>query len=122
MQQALGRCPDCGESVTVELRRGRPGEILEHGCRARTCEYPACSVTALRDEMVQFPSGEWFCPPHGLLTITRTLVSLYQVEGDADWTAISEIIGEVLPDVVAKAEARERRPERTSRYPSSSHS
>jgi hypothetical protein len=109
MQQTLGRCPDCGESVTVELREGQLGEILEHGCQARACEYPACSVTALRDEMVQFASGEWFCPGHGLLVATKDLVSLYQAEGEPDWTAISEIIGEMLPDVVAKAEARERR-------------
>ena len=109
MPQASGRCPDCGESVTVELRKRQPGLILEHGCQARACGYPACSVTALRDEMVQFASGEWFCPGHGLLTLSKELVCLYQAEGDADWTAISEIIGDVLPDVVAKAEARQRR-------------
>jgi hypothetical protein len=109
MQQTLGRCPDCGESVTVKLRKGQPGEILEHGCHARACEYPACSVTALQNEMVQFAPDEWFCPSHGLLVLTKELVCLHQTEGDADWTAISEIIGEMLPDVVAKAEARERR-------------
>ena len=109
MQQTLGRCPDCGESVSVELREGQSGEILEHGCQARACEYPACSVTALRDEMVQFAPGEWFCPGHGLLVVTKDLVSLYQAEGEADWTVISEIIGEMLPEVVTKAEARERR-------------
>lgn len=38
----------------------------------------------------------------------RDLVSLYRVEGDADWTAISEIIAELLSDLVAKIEARER--------------
>ena len=108
MQQAPGRCPNCGESVTVKLRKAQPGEILEHGCQARTCEYPACAVTSLREEMVQFDSGEWLCPSHALLILTKELVGLYQVEGDADWTAISEIIGEALPDVVAKAEARER--------------
>jgi hypothetical protein len=30
------------------------------------------------------------------------------VGGDADWTAICEIIAELLPELVAKAEARER--------------
>jgi hypothetical protein len=28
---------------------------------------------------------------------------------DADWTAISEIIGETLPDIVVKVEAQEGR-------------
>jgi hypothetical protein len=31
-----------------------------------------------------------------------------RAEGDADWTAISEIIGETLPDLLTKAEAPER--------------
>jgi hypothetical protein len=61
------------------------------------------------DKMVQFPTGEWYCPPRGLLLAARDLVSLYRVEGGADWTAISEIIAELLPDLVAKVEARERR-------------
>jgi len=66
-------------------------------------------MTALRDEMVQFTSGEWFCPGHGLLVVAKDLVSLYRAEGDADWTAISEIIGGMLPDLVTKAETQERR-------------
>lgn len=53
---------------------------MEHGCEARACEYPDCSVIALKEEMVQFAGGEWYCLGHGL-----------------------------LPDVVAKGEARERR-------------
>ncbi len=109
MGQTLGRCPYCGESVTVELHEGQPGKILEHRCRARGCEYPNCSVTALREEMVPVASGEWFCPGHGLLVVAKDLVSLYRAEGEADWTAISEIIGETLPDLVTKAEAQGRR-------------
>ena len=109
MGHTLGRCPHCGESVTVELRERQPGEILDHSCRALACEYPDCPVIALRDEMVQFASGEWLCPGHGLLVVAKDLVSLYRAEGDADWTAISEIIGETLPDLVMKAEAPGRR-------------
>jgi hypothetical protein len=36
----------------VELVEGQPGEILEHGCEARSGEYPDCSVTALKGKMV----------------------------------------------------------------------
>lgn len=109
MQRTQGRCPDCGESVIVEATEGEPGQVMEHGCEARACEYPGCSVTALREEMVEFTGGEWHCPGHGLLLTAKDLVLLYRVEGEADWTAISEIIGEALPDIVAKLEARERR-------------
>jgi len=59
--------------------------------------------------MVQFASGEWYCPNHGLLLTAKDLVSLYRAEDDADWTAISKIIGEELPDLVARTEAREQR-------------
>jgi hypothetical protein len=107
--QTLGRCPDCGASVMVTLTRGRPGEIQPHACSARACEYAGCRVRALMEEMVRFPAGEWYCPSHGLLLAARDLVALYRVEGDADWTAICEIIAELLPELVAKAEARERR-------------
>ena len=95
--------------MTVEVTEGEAGKVMEHGCEARACEYPDCSVIALKGEMVQFAGGEWYCPGHGLLLTAKDLVTLYRVEGEADWTAISEIIGETLPDVVAKAEARELR-------------
>ncbi|MGH7342655.1 MAG: hypothetical protein ACREKH_19390 [Candidatus Rokuibacteriota bacterium] len=107
-RQTEGRCPDCGAPVLVTITRGRPAEIPPHACGARACEYEGCPVRALMDEMVQFPAGEWYCPNHGLLLAARDLVSLYRVEGDADWTAICEIITELLPELVAKAEARER--------------
>jgi hypothetical protein len=60
-------------------------------------------------EMVQVGSGAWYCPEHGLLLAAKELVSLYRAEGNADWTAISEIIGETLPGVVAKVEVQNGR-------------
>ncbi len=107
-RQTQGRCPDCGALVLVTITPGRPAEIPPHPCDARACEYGGCRVRALMDEMVQFPAGEWYCPSHGLLLAARDLVSLYRVEGDADWTAICEIIAELLPALVTKVEARER--------------
>jgi hypothetical protein len=55
--------------------------------------------------MIQFPGGEWYCPNHGLLRAAQDLVSLYHTSDDANWTAISEIIGDLLPNLVAKAAA-----------------
>ena len=107
-RQTEGRCPDCGAPVLVTITRGRPAEIPPHGCGARACEYERCGVRGLVDEMVRFPAGEWYCPRHGLLLAARDLVALYRVEGDADWTAICEIIAELLPVLVAKAELHER--------------
>lgn len=103
-RQTQGRCPACGAPVLVTITRGRPTEIPPHGCGARACEHEGCRVRALMDEMVRFPAGEWYCPSHGLLLAARDLVSLYRVEGEADWTAICEIIGELLPELLAKAE------------------
>jgi hypothetical protein len=62
--------------------------------------------------MVRVQSGAWYCPNHELVLLARDLVSLYRAEGETDWTAISQIIREALPDVIAKAGAREqaRRP------------
>lgn len=107
-RQAHGRCRDCGTAVLVTITRGKPAEVPPHACTARACEYERCRVKLLMDEMVQFPTGEWYCLSHGLLLAARELVSLYRVEGDADWTAICEIIAELLPELVAKVEARER--------------
>jgi hypothetical protein len=104
-KESNGRCPDCGEWVAIIVRAGMPAEIPPHGCRARACEYPGCPVTRFMDEMVQSKSGCWHCPRHGLLVAAKDLIALYQVEGDADWTAISEIIGEQLPEIVKKVEA-----------------
>ena len=108
MRWTQGRCPHCGESVIVEVTRGKPGAIMEHGCEARACECQGCSVTALMEEMVQFAGGEWYCPAHGLLLAAKDLVSLYRAEGDADWTAMCEIIGGILPGAVTKTEAWRR--------------
>src|SRR5437899_10844240 len=107
-RQTQGRCPDCGAPVLVTLTRGRPGEIASHACSARYCEYERCRVKALMDEMVQFPTGERYCPHHGLLLAARDLVSLHRVEGVPDWTAICEIIGVLLPHLVGKAAPRAR--------------
>ncbi|SRR5258708_30736863 len=107
-RKTQGRCPDCGAPVLVTVTTGRAAEIPPHACGARRCEYEGCRVRALIDEMAQFPAGEWYCPGHGLLLAARDLVTLYRVEGDADWTAIGEIIAELLPELVAKAEVRER--------------
>jgi len=101
-----GRCPDCGASVDVLIVEGQPGEISPHDCPSRRCEYPRCRKKGLVDEMVAFRGAEWMCPEHGLLRATKELVSLYRAEGDADWTAISEIIAEILPGIVVKVEAR----------------
>jgi hypothetical protein len=57
------------------------------------------------DEMVQFGFGAWYCPEHGLLIAAKDPVALYRVEGEADWTAIREIIINILPELMAKAEA-----------------
>ena len=109
MRRTWGRCPYCGESVIVEVTEREPGKIVEHSCEARSCEYAGCLVTKLKEEMVQLAGGEWHCPSHGLLLAARHLVALYRAERDADWTAISEIIGETLPDIVLKVGAQKAR-------------
>jgi len=109
MRRTWGRCPHCGESVIVEVTEREPGKIVEHSCEARSCEYAGCLVTELKEEMVQLAGGEWHCPSHGLLLAARHLVALYRAESDAEWTAISEIIGETLPDIVVKVETQEGR-------------
>ena len=57
--------------------------------------------------MVQFDDGPWYCPSHALLLVAKTLVLLYRVEGDADWSSMCELIAETLPDVITKVEAAE---------------
>lgn len=103
-KESNGRCPDCGEWVRIIPCERQPAEIPPHGCRARTCEYPDCRVTRFMDEMVQTPAGTWYCPKHGLFCAVTDLISLYRREGEADWTAICEIIGEQLPEIVKKVE------------------
>ena len=108
-----GRCPDCGAVVLIRPTPGTPATIPPHQCASRACEYERCRVRALTEEMVQFGSGAWYCPDHGLLLAARDLVSRYRVEGEADWTAICEIIADILPDLVAKGEARARQSSHT---------
>jgi len=98
--KSLGRCPDCGVSIEVEVVRRTPPKIPPHGCPAHNCEYPTCPIRLLAEEMVQFSSGAWHCPTHALLATARDLVAFYHAEGAADWTAISEIIGESLPTIL----------------------
>jgi hypothetical protein len=65
------------------------------------------------EEMVRFGSGAWYCPEHGLLLAAKDLISRYRVKGEADWSAICEIIADILPELVAKVEARARQSPRT---------
>jgi hypothetical protein len=66
-------------------------------------------VTELKEEMVQLAGGEWHCPGHGLLLLARHLVALYRAESDAGWPAISNIIGQTLPEILVKVESQEGR-------------
>jgi hypothetical protein len=103
-----GRCPDCGAAVEVEIRKPLPGRVLPHGCPARACEYPACRVVELQERMFRYDDGAWYCPRHGLVVASRALVALYRVEGEADWSAVSELIGETLPEILRRIDATER--------------
>lgn len=115
---AWGRCPDCGEAVEVETRMHEPARVLPHGCLARVCEYPDCRIIALPEGMVRFDDGAWYCPSHALLTVGKTLVLLYRVEGDADWSGICELIAETLPEVIRKVEEPKGYRRRLDRTPS----
>ena len=84
------------------MRRKLPRRSL-----TRTCEHPGCGADRLPETMTRLESGAWYCPTHALLLAARDLVGLYRAEGDADWTAIAEIIGQVLPGVVAKFDAHD---------------
>ena len=105
-KKKLGCCPDCGDSVVVTLNPGRPGAIALHACRSRLCQQPGCAVKGLTEVMVRVESGAWYCPNHALHLAARDLVALYRAEGDADWTAISAIIAEVLPAILQKLKLR----------------
>jgi hypothetical protein len=104
---AWGRCPDCGAAVEVEIRKPLPGRILPHGCPARACEYPACRVIELQERMFRYDDGTWYCPRHGLVVAARALVAVYRAEGDADWSAISAMIEETLPEILRRIDASE---------------
>ena len=91
--------------MIVEVAEVRPGRLIENGREARACEYPDCSLIALREEMVRFAGGEWYCPDHGLLLVAIDLVSLHRAAGNANWESISKILGETLPEIVTKSEA-----------------
>jgi len=99
--------PIAARAVEVEIRKPSPGRVLPHGCPARACEYPACRVVELRDRMFHCDDGTWYCPGDGLVVAARTLVALYRVEGDADWSAVAEIIEETLPEILRRLDATE---------------
>lgn len=82
-----------------------PGKLPQR-CATRTCEHHGCGANGLPEAMIRVESGAWFCLNHILLLAARDLVALYRADGDADWTAIAGIIGEVLPNVVAKFDAQ----------------
>jgi len=105
LRRAIGRCPDCGHAVEIEIRKPRPAHVLPHGCPARACETQGCPIVRLRDDMVQLDDGTWYCPQHGLLSAAKMLVALYRGDGEADWTRISELIGETLPMLIEAVEA-----------------
>src|SRR5437016_4198861 len=96
---------DGSPSLSVSPRRG-----------FRTFESAASSAVRLLADETRQPGheqvaeyGAWFCPPHALLNIAKTLLTLYRAQGDADWSQICELIAETLPGVVAKAEAADGR-------------
>ena len=58
--------------------------------------------------MFRYYDGTWYCPRHGLIVATRALVALHRAEGEADWSAISEMIAETLPEILRRIDATER--------------
>jgi hypothetical protein len=58
--------------------------------------------------MFRYDDGTWSCPRHGLVVADRALVALYRAEGEADWSAMSELIGETLPEILHRLDATER--------------
>jgi hypothetical protein len=96
--KTLGRCPDCGDVASILAVRGKPTEIREHGCRARACECSGCLVTRPLEEMIQFPSGVWYCPSHALLTAAHELVSLHRT-GNSQ-AVIAQLLEETVPTVL----------------------
>lgn len=83
----------------------KAGTIPPHASSRRACEHAGCEVREFSEAMVKVESGAWFCPNHALLLAARDLVAFYRADDEADWTAISEIIGEQLPEIVKKVEA-----------------
>jgi len=54
--------------------------------------------------MVRFRSGEWYCPRHALLLVARELGALHRAREEANWSAIREMLGETVQEVIAKIE------------------
>jgi hypothetical protein len=57
--------------------------------------------------MFRYDDGTWYCPRHGLVVAARALVAVYRAEGDADWSAISAMIEETLPEILRRIDASE---------------
>ena len=106
LRKTIGRCPDCGSPVEVQRVSRRAGTILPHGCPSRECEYLGCGVIWLQDHMIQLDDQAWYCPSHALVVVAEDLVGLYRVPGEADWTVISEILAETLPNLLPRATAQ----------------
>src|SRR5687768_11136232 len=107
--KTLGRCPDCSKAAPIIRERGKPAEILPHDCDARPCEARGCLVARLPVEMIQFPSGAWYCPSHALLTAAREIVFLHGTATCICRTA--PLLGYLLPSIL------EHFPEESSRAP-----
>jgi hypothetical protein len=63
-------------------------------------------VIGLQDEMTRLEDQAWYCSPHALVVVAEDLVGLYRSRGDANWTLITEILGETLPGLLLKAKNR----------------
>ncbi len=64
-------------------------------------------MAALGEDMVQMEGGAWYRPGHALLLAAKTPVSLYRVDGEADYTAISEVLGESPPEILTNLDGVE---------------
>src|SRR6266851_9696405 len=91
-----------GSSPALSFVNRCPARVMPHRCPARACEYPECRVVELQDRMFRYDDGTWYCPRHGLIVATRALVALYRVEGEADWSVLSEVIEEALPEILRR--------------------
>jgi hypothetical protein len=83
----------------VRLHPGEPGEIVGHTCPACACQYEACDVRRMTEEMAELSTNEWYCPSHALIAIARELVVLVWHDKP---TAIVTLVSEKLPDIVLK--------------------
>jgi len=57
--------------------------------------------------MFRYDDGTWYCPRHGLVVAARALVELFRAEGEADWSAMSDLIEETLPEILRRIDLTE---------------